>query len=80
MLAHLPARNPQTKIDERFTNAEVVREIESRWMKRRRTHARVNTVQRLDDESGFRPWTALAVFVIFNIAAVLIWRIILALG
>ena len=37
-------------------------------------------VERLGGESGFRPWTALAVFVIFNIAAVLIWRIILWLG
>ncbi len=35
------------------------------------------TVERFIDESGFNPWTALAVFIIFNIAAVVIWRIIL---
>ena len=34
-------------------------------------------VERFIDESGFKPWTALAVFLIFNIAAVIIWRIIL---
>ena len=33
-------------------------------------------VERFVDESGFRPWTALAVFLIFNVAAVMIWRVI----
>ena len=34
-------------------------------------------VERFFDESGFNPWKALAVFIIFNFAAVAIWRIIL---
>lgn len=34
-------------------------------------------VERFIDESGFNPWKALAVFIIFNIAAVAIWRVIL---
>ena len=34
-------------------------------------------VVRFLDESGFNPWKALAVFIIFNIAAVMIWRVIL---
>ena len=33
-------------------------------------------VERFIDESGFHPWTALAVFVIFNVAAALIWLVI----
>jgi 2-amino-4-hydroxy-6-hydroxymethyldihydropteridine diphosphokinase len=34
-------------------------------------------VERFFDESGFNPWKALAVFIIFNFTAVAIWRIIL---
>jgi 2-amino-4-hydroxy-6-hydroxymethyldihydropteridine diphosphokinase len=33
-------------------------------------------VERFIDESGFNPWKALAVFVIFNVAAAVIWRVI----
>lgn len=33
-------------------------------------------VEQFDADSGFHPWTALAVFLIFNLAAVLIWRVI----